>query len=87
MNATPPRRPVGKPPKVVTDEVRAAEIVEEMRRAGEEIQNAIDHRLRLALEANELGLTTTKMGEALGFSPAAVAKWVRTARERKLLSD
>jgi DNA-directed RNA polymerase specialized sigma24 family protein len=77
---SPDRRPVGKPPKTVTDEARAEELLNEMRRAGETIQTETQRRLRLALEANELGVTTTKIGDALGFSHATVSSWIRSAR-------
>lgn len=75
-----PRRPLGKPPKVVADEARAAQVVEEMLAAETTIREATARRFQLALEANELGMTVAKIGEAVGVSGVAVSKWVKIAR-------
>ena len=82
MTIPPPRRPVGKPPKIVKDEVRAAELMEEMRQADAQIREATQRRLHLAHEANELGMTVVKIGEAVGVSGVAVSKWIRAARAK-----
>jgi len=77
---TPPRR-VGKPRKVVSDEARAEELLEELRQAEMTLRETTTLRMQLALQAHDIGLTTTKIGEAVGVSQTAVSKWVRAARE------
>lgn len=81
MTSSPSRRPLGAPPKVVTDEARAAEVMSQLRAADDEIREATRRRLLLAREANDLGLTMTKIGSALGVSNVAVSNWIRAARE------
>ncbi|WP_022904500.1 helix-turn-helix domain-containing protein [Curtobacterium sp. B8] len=78
---TPPRR-IGKPRRTVTDEARAEQLLEELRQAEVLIREATARRRELALEAHTIGLTTTKIGEAVGVSQTAVSKWVRAAREQ-----
>ncbi|WP_167046691.1 hypothetical protein [Salinibacterium sp. ZJ454] len=70
----------------MSDEARAAELLEELRMAELQIRELTERRLHLALEANEIGLTTTKIGEGVGVSQTAVSKWVRAARERRDVS-
>lgn len=77
----PPRR-ASKPRKVVSDAARAAEILDELRRAELDIREATERRLRLAIEASEIGLTTAKIGEAVGASQTAASKWIRSARDQ-----
>jgi hypothetical protein len=81
MTDPPKRRPVGAPPKVVTDEARAAKVMEELRAADYDIREATRRRLLLAHEANELGVTMSKIGNAVGVSDVAVSKWIKAARE------
>jgi transposase-like protein len=82
MTESLPVRRVGKPRKVVTDETRAAELLEELRVAELQIRESTERRLRLMLEANEIGLTTARIGEAIGASQTTVSKWIRTGREQ-----
>jgi len=74
---------VGAPQKVVADEARATELLKELQRAHDAIQRATDERARLALEANDLGLTQAKIGEAIGVSNVAVSYWTRAARAQR----
>ncbi|GIT78473.1 hypothetical protein LLS1_01420 [Leifsonia sp. LS1] len=78
----PPRR-TRKPRKIVSDEARAAEILEQLRVTELQIRELAERRLELMLEANEIGLTTAKIGEAVGASQTAVSNWVRTARHNR----
>lgn len=79
---------MGAPQKVVADDERATELLKELRRAHDAIQQATDERARLALEANELGVTQAKIGEAIGVSNVAVSYWIRGARgQRASMSD
>lgn len=78
----PPRRS-SKPRKVVSDEKRAAVLLEELRIAELQIRELSERRLSLMLEASDIGLTTAKIGEAVGASQTAVSKWVRSARINK----
>jgi len=81
MTTLPPARRTRKPRKVVSDDVRAAELLEELRLIERTIKDLNERRLQVMLEASEIGLTTTKIGEAIGASQTAVSKWVRVARE------
>ncbi|MFF9564347.1 helix-turn-helix domain-containing protein [Leifsonia sp. NPDC014704] len=78
-----PPRPSRKPRKIVSDETRAQELLEQLQRAELDIREATERRAKLALAANEIGVTTTKIGEAVGVSHAAASKWIRAARERR----
>lgn len=69
-----------RPQKVVTDEARAAELLEELREAELLIRRTVERRLELVVEAAEVGLTTRRIGEAIGASPTAISMWVREAR-------
>jgi hypothetical protein len=83
MTSSPsPRRPIGAPPKVVKDEARAAELMAGIRSADAQIREATQRRLHLAREANELGMTVAKIGEAVGVSGVSVSKWIRAARDQ-----
>lgn len=75
----PPRR-TRQPRKVVSDEARAAELLEELRDAELLIRRTTERRLELMVEATAIGLTTAKIGDAVGASPAAVSRWVRGVR-------
>lgn len=77
---TPPRR-AGKPRKIVTDAARAETLLEEMRQVETLIRESLLRRRDLAVEASQIGLTTTKIAEAVGVSQPAVSNWVRAARE------
>lgn len=66
----------------MSDEVRAAELLEELRVAELQIRELTERRLHLMLEASEIGLTTSKIGEAVGASQTAVSRWVRSARQQ-----
>ena len=77
-----PARKTRRPRKFVTDEARAAEILEELREEHERVLASTRRRLELAYEASELGLTTTKIGSAIGASQTTVAAWVRAGRDR-----
>ena len=81
MSTPPRRRPVGKPPKVVTDPLRAEELSVEMRRAEIALRETSARRVHLALEAYEVGMTIEAIGSLLGVSHTAVSKWVRAARD------
>ncbi|WP_454140743.1 hypothetical protein [Microbacterium lacticum] len=69
-----------RPQKVVTDEARAAELLEELRATELQIRRATELRLELMVEATAIGLTTRKIGDAVGASSTAVSRWVRDAR-------
>ncbi|MBT1621187.1 helix-turn-helix domain-containing protein [Curtobacterium flaccumfaciens pv. oortii] len=77
---TPPRR-AGKPRKTVTDEARAEQLLDELRQAEALFRESAARRVELAIEAHAIGLTTTKIAEAVGVSQPAVSNWVRAARE------
>jgi DNA-directed RNA polymerase specialized sigma24 family protein len=78
---TPPKR-IGRPRKHVTDEVRAEAILDELRQVETTIRESTARRRELAVEAHDLGLTTTKIGDAVGVSQTAVWKWVKSGREQ-----
>lgn len=63
------------------DEERAAEVIEQLRKENEQVHASMRRRVELAFEANELGLTTTKIGEAISASQTTVASWVRAGRD------
>ncbi|MFT4213364.1 MAG: hypothetical protein QM622_01105 [Microbacterium sp.] len=67
----------------MSDEARAAELLEELREAELQIRRTTERRLELMVEAAEVGLTTRKIGDAVGASSTAVSKWVREARGTK----
>lgn len=75
-----------KPRKVVSDEKRAAELLDELREAELTIRELSERRLQIMLEASEIGLTTTKIGESIGASQTAVSKWVRIAHVRRTIA-
>jgi len=77
---TPPR--ARKPRKVVSEVERVDALMDELRAGEELIQTAMRRRLDLALEANELGMTTTRIAEAVGVSQTSVSNWVRAAKAR-----
>jgi len=82
MSAEPSaERRTRRPRKVVVDEARAERVIEELRDASNQIQAATRRRLELAYEANRLGMTTTKIGEAVNANQTTVAAWVRAGRE------
>lgn len=72
------RRP-GKPRRVVTDQVRAEQLLDELRAVEVALREASERRVQLAVEAHGIGLTTTKIAEAVGVSQPAVSNWVRAA--------
>lgn len=71
------------PRKVVSDEARAAELLQELRDAELVIRETTERRLQLMVEASDIGLTTTKIGDAVGASAMAVSRWVRAARDHE----
>lgn len=75
-----PSRRTRRPQKVVSDEVRAAELLDELREAELLIRRTTERRRELMVEATDIGLTTRKIGDAVGASSTAVSKWVREAR-------
>ncbi|WP_182045211.1 hypothetical protein [Curtobacterium sp. ME26] len=75
-----PSRRKSSPRKVVSDEARAAELLQELRDAELLIRETTERRLQLMVEASDIGLTTTKIGNAVGASAMAVSRWVRAAR-------
>lgn len=81
-----PPRASRQPRKVVSDEAQALLLLQELQRAELDIREATERRAKLALAANEIGVTTTKIGEAVGVSQAAASKWIRAAREWKSAS-
>lgn len=83
MSTPAPKRRTRRPQKVVSDEVRAAALLEELREADSLIRDATERRMQLAMEASAIGLTTRKIGDAVGASPMAVSRWVRAAREQR----
>lgn len=74
----PPRR-TRRPRKVVSDEARADELLEQLRETELEIRRSTERRLELMVEAASIGLTTRKIGDAVGASSTAVSRWVREA--------
>lgn len=82
MNTPLPSRRKRRPQKVVSDEARAAELLQQLREAELQIRRTMDRRLELMVEATDVGLTTAKIGDAVGASPAAVSRWVRAARDQ-----
>lgn len=76
---TPPRR-TGKPRKTVTDEARAEQLLDELRQAEVLFRETAERRVQLAIEAHSIGLTTTRIAEAVGVSQPSVSNWVRAAR-------
>ena len=80
MSTPLPSRRKRRPQKAVSDEARAAELLEQLREAELQIRRTMDRRLELMVEATDVGLTTAKIGDAVGASPAAVSRWVRAAR-------
>lgn len=72
-----------RPQKVATDPARADEVLAALRESELEIRRIEQQRRRLMVEASDLGLTTTKIGEAAGASQTAVSRWVREAREQQ----
>jgi len=82
MSSLPSSRRTRKPRKVVTDDARAAELLNELRAIQTTIEELKERRLRVVLEANEIGLTTTKIGESIGASQTAISKWVILARQQ-----
>ncbi|UXN27184.1 helix-turn-helix domain-containing protein (plasmid) [Curtobacterium flaccumfaciens] len=76
---TPPRR-AGKPRKTVTDEARAEQLLDELRQAEALFRETAERRVQLAIEAHAIGLTTTRIAEAVGVSQPSVSNWVRAAR-------
>lgn len=75
------KRPVGRPVKVVPNQDKADLILSDLLRADERLRATAVERVELALAANEAGLTTRRIAEAVGASAATVASWIRTARE------
>lgn len=80
MSAPLPLSRKRRPQKVVTDEARAAELLDELRETELLIRRSVERRLELVVEAADVGLTTRKIGEAVGASPTAISMWVREAR-------
>jgi len=80
MTTPAPQRRIGRPRKVVTDAVRAEQILEDLRALEHHIRESSDRRKQLMLEAAGLGVTVTKIGEATGTSPATVSQRLRSAR-------
>lgn len=78
-----PARRSRRPQKVVTDEVRAAELLEELRATESDMRRTSERRLQLVVEAANIGLTTRTIGDAVGASPMAVSRWVRAARDQQ----
>lgn len=79
----PPRRPIGKPPKVVTDEALAAELTKELQAAQAAMREADRQRKQLALRLSDLGMTVLQIGATIDLSGVAVSKWIRAAREER----
>lgn len=82
-DSAPKIRRTRRPRKVVSDEARLARLLEEFKAAHAAISTEQIRRQRLALELNELGLTTTKIAPVVGVSQVTISKWVRTAREER----
>lgn len=80
MTTPAPRRRTGRPRKVVTDPERAELLLEELRVLEHQIREAVQRRQQVMIEANDLGVTVAKLGEAIGTSPATVSQWVRDGR-------
>ena len=83
MEPLPPRR-ARTPRKVVSNPVRAQEVMAALRESELELRRIEQERLKLILEASDLGVTSTKIGEAVGLSQTAVSKWLRNARVEQL---
>ncbi|MDD1385941.1 helix-turn-helix domain-containing protein [Curtobacterium poinsettiae] len=81
MTSPLPSRRRSSPRKLVTDEARAAELLDELRDAEILIRETTERRLQLMVEASEIGLTLTKIGDAVGASAMAVSRWVRDAKD------
>lgn len=82
MNDPLPSRRKSSPRKIVSDEKRASELLQELREAEVLIRQTTERRSRLMVEAADVGLTTTKIGDAVGASAMAVSRWVRAARDQ-----
>jgi len=76
----PSTRRLGKPRKQPPEEAVARVLIEQVRRADERIQEAIEERAKLALAANDAGLSTTRLGSEIGVGQTTIAKWIREAR-------
>lgn len=76
----PSTRRLGKPRQQPPEEAVARVLIEQVRRADERIQEAIEERAKLARAANDAGLSTTRLGRELGVGQTTVAKWIREAR-------
>lgn len=81
MSTPNPARRTGRPPKTVTDQVRADALVEAMQRAEKVLRETSEERVLLAREAYETGLTLHAIAEALGVSHVAVGNWIRAAKQ------
>lgn len=81
MSKPTPARRTGRPPKTVTDQVRADALMEAMRRAEKVLRETNEERVRLAREAYDTGLTMNAIAEALGVSHVAVSNWIRAAKQ------
>lgn len=73
--------PVGRPRKAVTNEVAADRLLGELRELGDQQRRINDNKIRLALEAREVGVTNIRIAQALGLTEAAISKWVKAARK------
>lgn len=83
MSTPLPSRRKRRPQKVVSDEARAAQLLEELREADQLIRRTTERRLELVVEATSIGLTTRRIGDAAGASPMAVSRWIRAARDEQ----
>lgn len=86
MSVHSPRR-MGRPPMTPPDAAVERALIEQLRRADERIRDATRERSELALAANEAGLTTARIGQAIGASAGTVSNWVRQARGLRAAQD
>lgn len=79
MTTHTPRR-TGRPPKTPPAPAVEELLIAQLRKADDQIRESTRERARIAMVANEAGITNKRIGEAIGASEATVSNWVRAAR-------
>lgn len=81
MTTPTPAKRTRKPRKTISDEARAEALMQELREGEALIRKMTERRYEIAREAYDIGMTTTKIGDAVGVSQGTASNWVRAARE------
>jgi DNA-directed RNA polymerase specialized sigma24 family protein len=76
-------KPWGRPRKRVVDPDRASRVLAALRDEHIAQIEGAERRRQLALEAAELGVTTSNIAEAIGSKQTTVSLWVRRARDER----